>query len=128
MPPLHANAAPQPPQLFASPCSSTQAPEHAVYPLLQEIPHFPLTHAACPCTGTGHTETQLPQWFGSVPVSMHEPLQFNSPFGQLVPHCVPSQVADPPEGAGQGLQDVPHVAGDMSLTHAPLQACCPDGH
>jgi hypothetical protein len=128
MPPLHANAAPQPPQLFASPCSSTQAPEHAVYPLLQEIPHFPAAHAACPCTGTGHTESQLPQWFASVFVFTHEPLQFDSPFEQPVPHCLPSHVAVPPEGAGQGVHDEPHDAGDRLLTHAPLQACCADGH
>ena len=66
---------------------------------------------------------------GSVAVELeHARLQFDSPFEQPVPHCLPSHVAVPPEGAGQGVHDEPHDAGDRLLTHAPLQACCADGH
>jgi hypothetical protein len=67
-------------------------------------------------------ETQLPLqlWVPAgqlpsqaLPCSMQDPLQILVLGGQLVPHFVPSQVALPPAGMGQGVQPVPQVRGSV---------------
>jgi len=65
---------PQPPQSSASLVVSTQAPEHAVSPLLQAMPHAPCVHVACPCATAGHALPQAPQLAGLLVVSTQVPL------------------------------------------------------
>jgi hypothetical protein len=45
----------------------------------------------------------------------------------VTPQLTPSHVADPPAGAGHGVQDEPQVAGDVLLTHTPLHSWVPIG-
>src|SRR2546421_337230 len=44
-----------------------------------------------------------------------------------MPQAIPSQVGVPPFTLGQGEHDTPHVIGDLSSTHTPLQLCRPRG-
>jgi hypothetical protein len=76
-----AHGAPQPPQLAGSEVKSTQAPAHALYPVLQ-----------------------------------------------VTPQDVPSHVAAPFAGTGQGTHDVPHEASDALPTHCAPHACAPAAH
>lgn len=97
-------------------------------------------------TGTGHEVHALPHELGLVsaahrppqlwvpggqvpeqvwPASMHTPLHSVLPVGQAAPHCPWTQVAAPPVGAGQAVQDPPQVAGAVESTQAPLQAWNP---
>jgi hypothetical protein len=48
-------------------------------------------------------------------------------LGQSVPHEVPLQVALPPLGEEQGVQELPHEAVLLFDRHKPLQLCEPDG-
>ena len=48
--------------------------------------------------------------------------------GHVVPQETPSHVGVLPSGAGQRVQDVPHVATEVSLAQIPLQSCVPIGH
>ena len=52
---------------------------------------------------------------------MQLPLHGVVPEGHMIPHIVPSQVALPPTGGAQGSQELPQVAGSLSLTQASLQ-------
>lgn len=44
------------------------------------------------------------------------------PAGHVPPHVVPSQVAVPPEGAEQGVHEVPHELVLVSLTQLDAQS------
>jgi hypothetical protein len=134
-PALHvplAHFLPHPPQLFASLVVSTQAPEHAVYPLLQATPHLPLAHAGCPCTGTGQTESQLPQWFASVSVFTHE--LPHTVWEHVLAHFAgiddASQIAATPEQVV--LHDPQLIVVSSAVSHpsvgSPLQSPNPVAH
>jgi hypothetical protein len=60
------------------------------------------------CLPSGQTPMQ--GW----PMGMHAPAQRVVPEGQRVPQTVPSQVASPPSGAGQGVHELPQLAGSRS--------------
>ncbi len=45
-----------------------------------------------------------------------------------MPHLVPSQVAEPFEGVGQGVQEVPHEFTSLFGAQAPSQSCVIAGH
>jgi hypothetical protein len=61
LPPAHANAEPQPPQLALSVCSLTQAPVHGLKPVLHAVPHEVPLHVALPLVGPeGHAEHDVP--------------------------------------------------------------------
>lgn len=76
-------------------------------------------------------EAQMPlqSWvpFGHWPAqlaasSMQAPWQSFFPWGQVAPHMpLPWQVAVPPVGVGQGVQEAPQLSGLVSLTQAPSQ-------
>ena len=89
---------------------------------MQEVPQFAVSLS----------ETQFPaqSWVpaGQRPSqalvsSMQAPLQSFILAGQTAPHLVPSQVAEPPVGTGQGEQPVPQVIGSLLLAQTfPPQA------
>jgi hypothetical protein len=62
------------------------------------------------------------------PAARHLPAHNVVPPGQIEPQALPSQVADPPLGISQALQDKPQVACSLSLAHWPSQRCVPSGH
>jgi hypothetical protein len=67
---------PQPPQLAGSLVTSTHAPPHAVYPLLQAWSHAPPVHTACAwATVVVHAFPHVWQLVPLELVSMHVPLQ-----------------------------------------------------
>jgi hypothetical protein len=57
-------------------------------------------------------QTPLQAWF----IGMQVPAHSFVAGGHIAPHLVPSQVAWPPAGTGQGLQDAPQLSLLMSLT------------
>jgi hypothetical protein len=69
-----------------------------------------------------------PQFRALVCVSTQTPSQSEPPSPHEVPQAVPSQVADPPLGAGHGVHEEPHVATDVFETQAPLHSWVPEGH
>jgi hypothetical protein len=62
-------------------------------------------------------QTPLQAWF----IGMQLPAHSFVIGGQVVPHLVPSQVAWPPIGTGQGLQDAPQLSLLASLTQLSTQ-------
>jgi hypothetical protein len=56
---------------------------------------------------------------------MHVPAHKSWPAGQVPPQVLPSQVAVPPSGVGQGSQDVPHVATSALSAQSAPQAWKP---
>jgi hypothetical protein len=81
--------------------------------------------------------TQVPlqsRWpVGQVPLQawllgMQAPAQSLVPCGHWAPHLTPSQVAVPPVGMGQGVQEVPQLVGLVSLRQASLQRWKPALH
>jgi hypothetical protein len=56
---------------------------------------------------------------------MQAPAHSFWPVGQLPPQAVPSQVAVPPAGTGQGTQAEPQLATSLLATHCPVQLCVP---
>lgn len=99
----------------------TQLPLQACVPVGQV--HLPLTHIS----PDEHIVPQAPQWLLSLVRSTQLLPHIMRLLGQLKPQLVPLQVAAAPAGAVHGVQDVPQVAGDVLLTHAPLQTCWPFG-
>jgi hypothetical protein len=81
--------------------------------------------------------TQVPlqsRWpVGQVPLQAwllgtQAPAQSLVPWGHWAPHLTPSQVAVPPVGMGQGVQEVPQLVGLVSLKQASLQRWKPGLH
>jgi hypothetical protein len=74
-PEVHANAAPQPPQLFMSLCSLTHAPLHPLNPLLHVYVQAPVAHAGVAlATPVEHADAELHvpfAWQVSTPVPEH---------------------------------------------------------
>jgi hypothetical protein len=71
-----------PPQWFTSVCSLTQAPEHGLWPPLQEKPHEVPSHVSVPLAGgDGQAEQLVPQELSDVLLT-HDPLQVCDPVGQ----------------------------------------------
>jgi hypothetical protein len=68
------------------------------------------------CVPTGHTPSQ------AIASGMHAPLQILVFAGQVAPQLVPSQVAEPPVGTGQGVQPTPQLAVSVFLAHPSPQA------
>jgi hypothetical protein len=56
---------------------------------------------------------------------MHTPAHSLWPAGHVPPQVLPSHVAVPPSGAGQGSQDVPQVATSALSTQSSSQAWKP---
>jgi len=100
-----------------------------------------------PFAGIGHAVHNVPQVLGlafgwqipeqswlpglQVPehaaaASMQSPAHSFWPLGQVPLQLVPSQVAVPPVGTGQGTQAMPQVATSPLSTHLPVQRCIPD--
>ena len=111
---------------------SLQTPSQSWNPLRQVYRHSLFTQAtvafervpqgaqAAPQKLTLFTGTQDPlqsRWpFGHIPsqacpAGMQAPLQIWVPEGHSVPHLVPSQVALPPSGIGQAVQEEPQLVG-----------------
>jgi hypothetical protein len=88
----------------------------------QDVPQFAvsLSETQLPpqsCVPVGQAPSQ------ALPSSMQAPLHSFIFAGQTAPHIVPSQVADPPVGMGQGEHPVPHVSGSLLLAQLlPPQA------
>lgn len=113
-------------------------------PFEQLIPQRPFSHTAEPPLGTGHGRHAVPQVM-TLLSSTHIPLQSCFPLGQMplhawsgpmhapaqsflggahdAPHCPPLHVAEPPDGTGHGSHILPHVSGDVSLTHFSSHSC-----
>jgi hypothetical protein len=112
----------------------------------QVKPHAVPSQVAVPCIGIVHAVHDVPQVLGlafgwqmpeqsCVPepqtpaheavASMHAPAHSFIPDGQVPPHMVPSQVAVPPIGTGQGTQAVPQLATSLFFTQTPTQLCVP---
>lgn len=102
-----------------------------------------------PFAGIGHAVHDVPQVLGlafgwqmpeqswlpglqvpehDAPLSMHSPAHSFLPLGQVPPQLVPSQVAVPPVGTGQGTHADPQVATSPLFTHVPVQRCIADEH
>jgi hypothetical protein len=109
-------------------------------------PHAVPSQVAVPCAGIGHAVQDVPHVFGlafgwhvpeqswlaaaqtpehEAPVAMQTPAHSFMPVGQVPPHIVPSQVAIPPVGTGQGTQAVPQLPTSSFLTQTPTQLCVP---
>lgn len=67
------------------------------------------------CRPSGQTP-----WHGSLSPMQFPAQSFLSP-GQRLPQTLPLQVAEPPTGTGQLVQEPPQFAGSMSLTQASPQ-------
>jgi hypothetical protein len=114
----------------------------------QLTPQAPFTQVAAPIAGVGQGRQDLPHELtaisdtqllaqlcvpaGQTPAQasaspMHVPTHSFFPAGQAAPQAVPSQVALPPMGAGQGVQETPQLAGDLLSAQTPLQVCVPAG-
>jgi hypothetical protein len=125
------------PQALASSSAAHVLP-HWWRPAAQVNPQAPLVQdVLAEPVGAGHGVHEVPQEFALVSEA-HTPLQLCVPVGQL-PHtavesiqaplhsfCVPvhlppqapaSQVAVPPVMAGQGVQELPQLAGSVSFRH-----------
>jgi hypothetical protein len=110
----------------------------------QVKPHAVPSQVGVPFAGIGHAVHDVPQVLGlafgwqippqswlpalqvpeqDAPVSMHSPAHSFLPLGQVPPQLVPSQVAVPPVGTGQGTHAVPQVATSLLSTHLPVQRC-----
>jgi hypothetical protein len=61
----------------------------------------------------------------AVPSGMQVPAHSCLPAGHAPPQRPPLQVAVPPAGAGQGVHELPQVAGSLSLTQRPSHRCEP---
>jgi len=59
---------------------------------------------------------------------MQVPAHSFIPAGQVPPQLVPSQVALPPVGTGQGTQAIPQLATSLLFRQTPTQLCVPDPH
>jgi hypothetical protein len=71
-----------------------------------------------------HTSLQLCVPLGQSPPqataeSMQAPMQSFCPAGQLPPQTPAEQVAVPPVMDGQGMHELPQLAGSISLRHFP---------
>jgi len=55
--------------------------------------------------------------------AMHAALHILNPVAQVVPHMPAVQVATVFVGAGHDVHDVPHVIGEVSLTHVVPHRC-----
>ena len=111
--------------------------------MLQSNPHTPPLHVAIVAlAGTGHGTHDVPHEFtlvslkqfplhscvplGQLPLQalfspMHVPKQSFCPLGHWPPQDVPSQVALPPNGGEQGVQDMLQLSTLVLLTHASEQ-------
>jgi hypothetical protein len=109
--------------------SGTHAPAQSFWSLGQAPPQVVPSHVAMPPTGGAHAVQELPQVCTDVSTTQAAPQRW-WPAAQSNPHVTPSQVVRAPSGgSGQGgPQLVPHVAGSVSSTHAPAQACVPGPH
>src|SRR5688500_18032286 len=76
----------------------------------------PPTHAPM------QTRPQPPQCGRLVMTSTHSLPHAVRPDMQLMPQTPPAHVAEPPDGAGHGVQRVPHVAGSVAETQLPPQS------
>jgi hypothetical protein len=125
--------------------SRAQSDVHLCSPGPQVKSHVvPSQVAASACAGTGQGVHDVPQEFTSwsdeqrspqacVPTaqepsqpdaaSMQTPWQSFLLAGQAPPQARETQVAVPPTGSAQRVQDVPHDFGSSELTHAPEQMC-----
>ena len=91
------------------------------------IAHFPELQLVTAFAAL-HELLHFPQFCGSDCSSTQASVQSASPVGQVGWHVVPSQLAVPPAGAMQGVQELPQLLTEALLWHVPLQACCPVGH
>jgi hypothetical protein len=102
-------------------------PSQVAWPLagawqgMQDVPQFAVSLfdtqlPAQLCVSVGQVPSQ------ALPSSMHVPLQSFILAGQVAPHLVPSQVALPPAGIGQGVQPIPQVSGSVLLAQVLPQA------
>jgi hypothetical protein len=128
VPPLHANADPQPPQLLLFVCSLTHAPLHRVNPLSHAKPHALLTHvAAALATLVEQALPQLLQLLTSLVVSTQLPLHVvGAADGQ--PETHEYAVPDPTHTGALPVHALPHfpqLAAVVSCTQAPLQGVYP---
>ncbi len=128
VPPLHAYAAPQPPQLLLLLVKSTHAPLHALNPPSQAKEHALLTHVAVAlATPVEQVWPQVWQSSTSLVVSTQLPLQsVGVAAGQPEAHeyDVPdaTHAGVPPLHA---LPQLPQLAAVVNCTQAPLQGVYP---
>jgi hypothetical protein len=124
----HANADPQPPQLFLSVCSLTHAPLHAVYPVLHWNVHaLDRQRGAALETPVVQTFPQVPQSLTFVVVSTQVPLQLLGVLPLHVPtHVDATQTGVPaPHACPHELQ----FAGSLVLsTQTPPHWVYPESH
>ncbi len=127
VPPLHAYAEPQPPQLLLSLVKSTHAPLQSVYPLLHVKVHAPETHAAVALAmPVEHAFVQEPQSFALFAVSTQVPPQsVGVAAGQPETHADPAHTGVPPLHANDAPQPPQSLLLFAKSTHAPLQALNP---
>lgn len=88
---------------------------HAVSPFLQ-LRQLPAAQIVMPPSNTEHISHLAPHCVTDVSETQLPP-QSCVPLGHDVPQLVPSQVAEPPSGVGQGVHALPQVAGSRLLTH-----------
>ena len=97
-------------------------PPHRTWPVGQSSRQVPLTHSSV----GPHTVAQLPQWFGSVAVSTHEPPHCIVLLGQvIVVHWPALQTSSGPHW----WPHVPQLSWSVSVnTQSPLQSVSPGPH
>jgi hypothetical protein len=109
----------QPPQLFASVCSSTHPPLQGLSPVGQLVPHDVPLHVALPPVGTGHAVHELvPQLLIELLLT-HVPLHAWEPLGHA--HVPLWQVVPP----AQAPLHVPQLFGSLAVSTSQPFAALP---
>jgi hypothetical protein len=132
MPPEHAWADPQPPQLFGSFAKLAQTPLHSVKPGSHVKVHAPPTQPGCAlATLVEQVRPQAPQLFVSVCASTQAPPQrVLAAAGQpdaheYAPPSVPAAQTGVPPSVAQTVPHAPQLAAVVRATQAPLQRVVP---
>jgi hypothetical protein len=95
----------------------------------QDMPQLPPEHVAVPKLGAGHTVPQVPQFFGSLAVSAHEPAQFcvaarQNRVHEDPPPSLPSLTrAQTGAAAGQVTPHAPQFVADSRDVAHPAPRC-----
>jgi hypothetical protein len=111
-------AAPQPPQFFASLVVSTQLFEQRMYDPVQAIEHWLSEQIGLALAGAGQTLPHMPQFEVLVARSTHEPLQLVVPPVHVSLHVPSVHTCEAVQAVGQ----VPQCAlSDLRSTQDPLQ-------
>jgi hypothetical protein len=92
---------------------------------LHVVTHDPLEQLLFPFLEE-QTRSHVPQWFASVCVLTHSPLQFVKPLAHLKSHFPPVQTGVAFAGAVQAVPQAPQFAGSVLVSaQEPLQLTVP---